>query len=105
MISTLPTSAVFHKDDPEFPVGWMLTHTFGQCGHTFIEKSHRHKKLFPVLATDLVNKLLQAGIIPEFTTEVDHVFATAIHGGFVHGGNIHRLYVDKVCQIKLPCKL
>ena len=24
MISTLLTSAVFHKDDPEFPVGWIL---------------------------------------------------------------------------------
>ena len=95
MISTLPTSAVFHKDDPEFPVGWMLTHTFGHCGHTFIEKSHRDKKLFPVIGADLLRKLLQAGIMPEFTTEVDRVFAAAMQLGFVHSGNIHRLYVDK----------
>ena len=95
MISTLPTSAVFHKDDPEFPVGWMLTHTFGHSGHIFMEKSHRDKNLSPALALDLLKKLLQIGIIPELSTNEDRVFAGVIRWGFVPSGKVHRLYVDK----------
>ena len=92
MISSLPTSAVFHKDDPEFPVGWVLTYPFGHIGHLFIDKNHRDKKLFPVLASDLCKKILRAGIFPEMVTKESRVVAAAIQGGFVHCGNSHRLY-------------
>ena len=95
IISTLPTSAVFHKDDPEVPVGWILAYPFGRIGHVFIDKSHRDKKLFPAIAQDLCKKTLQLGIIPEMVTKESRVIAAAIDAGFVHCGNSHRLYVDR----------
>ena len=95
IISTLPTSAVFHKDDPTCPVGWMLAYPCGRMGHAFIKKSHRKQKILPMLATDLCTNVLKIGVFPEVVSKEDRVIVTALKGGFVYCGNYDRLYAKE----------
>ena len=100
MIKTLPTTAVYHKDNTEIPVGWMLTYPSGRFGNAYIQEGHRGYQLSRALAVDLCKKLVHEGIIPEITTKNEIIKKYGREEKWDEFTGYQRLYVDKAVDTK-----
>ena len=100
MIKTLPTTAVYHKDNTEIPVGWILTYPSGRIGSLYVKEGHRGYQLTRVLAVHLCKKLVHKGIIPEMITQKKLVIEYAKEDKWDEFTGYQRLYADKAVDTK-----
>lgn len=61
---------MYHHDDPDNPVAWVLQYPIGRLGGLYTLKEYRQKG-FGVLLTEALSKSVAAnGLIPETLTEI-----------------------------------